>query len=173
MSRGYNWRNTLADFASVSGALAGFCVAFIGLILGWSIADIRIYQQLTFGNVAVLFFGIATSLFITASEYFLHSKNFDVFDIKEEQRKWLESGFPEKNWEEIWKESTKMMRVKESYGRWCYNSAIFIMFIGLFFAIAPYNTAIAFIVSIIGIVLELWQFKGEMINKLKRRKRKV
>jgi hypothetical protein len=44
VSRGYNWRNTLTDFASVSGVLAGFCVAFIGLILGWSIADIKISE---------------------------------------------------------------------------------------------------------------------------------
>jgi len=173
VSRGYNWRNTLTDFASVSGVLAGFCVAFIGLILGWSIADIKIYQQLTFGNVAVLFFGIATSLFITASEYFLHSKNFDIFDIKEEHRKWLESGFPDKNWNDIWKESTKMMRVNESYGRWCYNFAIFIMFIGLFFAIAPYNLVIAFVVSIVGIMLELWQFKRDIMSKLKKKNERI
>lgn len=168
MSRGYNWRNTLTDFASVSGVLAGFCVAFIGLILGWSIADIKIYQQLTFGNVAVLFFGIATSLFITASEYFLHSKNFDVFDLSEEYRNWVQRGLPDKNWDEIWKESSKMMRTNESYGRWCYNIAIFIMFIGLFFAISPYNLVVASIVSIFGILLELWQFRKEIFAMRKK-----
>ena len=163
MSRGYNWRNTLKDFASVSGVLAGFCVAFIGMILGWSIADIEIYQQITFGNVAVLFFGIATGLFVSASEFFLHAKNFDVFDLTEEYRNWVQSGFSEKNWDEIWKDSTKMMRVNESYGRHCYNSAIFMLFIGLFFAIAPYNIFIAFVVSIFGILLELWQFRKEIL----------
>jgi len=30
---GFNWRNTLSDFASIAGILAGFCVAFIGIIL--------------------------------------------------------------------------------------------------------------------------------------------
>ena len=63
MSRGYNWRNTLTDFATISGTLAGFSIAFIGLILGWSIADVRIYQEVTFGNVATLFFGLTTSSF--------------------------------------------------------------------------------------------------------------
>lgn len=168
MSRGYNWRNTLSDFASVSGVLSGFCIAFIGLILGWSIADIKIYQQITFGNVAVLFFGIATSLFITASEFFLHSKNLDVFDLTEDYRNWLRSGFPNKNWDEVWKESTREMRVNEAYGRWCYNLAIFIMFIGLFFAIAPYNLVIAFVISIFGILLQLWQFRKEIITARKR-----
>lgn len=167
MSRGYNWRNTLKDFASVSGVLAGFCVAFIGMILGWSIADIEIYQKITFGNVAVLSFGIATGLFISASEFFLHSKNFDVFDLTEEYRKWVQIGFPEKNWDEIWKDSTQMMRTNESYGRWCYNFAVFILFIGLFFAIAPYNAVIAVVVSMFGIALELWQFKKEILAKLK------
>jgi dolichol kinase len=108
--------------------------------------------------MAVLFFGIATGLFISASEFFLHSKNFDVFDLSKEYRNWLESGLKGTNWEEVWKESTKMMRAYDSNGRWCYNLAIFIMFIGLFFAIAPYNIVIAFMVSIFGIVLELWQF---------------
>ena len=159
MSRGYNWRNTLVNFASISAVLAGFCVAFIGLILRWSIADINIFKQLTFGNMAVLFFGISTGLFVTASEYFLHSKNFDVFDLTKDYREWLRKGFPEKNWADIWKESTKKMLATESHGRLCYNLAIFIMFIGLFFAIVPYHLVIAVVVSIFGILLELSQFR--------------
>lgn len=164
MSRGYNWRNTLTDFASVSGVLAGFCVAFIGLTLGWSIADIEIYQQVTFGNVAVLFFGIATALFVSASELFLHSKGFDVFDLTKDYREWVQGGLQDKNWDEIWKESTKMMRVNERYGRWCYNSAIFMLFLGLFFAIGPYHLVIAVAVSSFGIILELWQFREELFK---------
>nr|MDO8080821.1 hypothetical protein [Candidatus Freyarchaeota archaeon] len=72
MSTGYNWRVTLTHFASISGVLAGFCVAFIALILGGRIADIEIYYSgLTFGQIAVLLFGISTGLFISAAELFL------------------------------------------------------------------------------------------------------
>jgi len=162
MSRGYNWRNTLTEYAAISGVLAGLCVAFIALILAWSIANTEIYQQLTFGNLAVLFFGIATSLFISASEFFLHSKDFDVFDTTQEYRNWVQSGFPDKNWDEIWKESTMMMRVNDRYGRWCYNVALFMLFLGLFFAVGPYNLVVAIAVSSMGIALQIWQFRKEL-----------
>jgi hypothetical protein len=165
MSRGYNWRNTLTDFASISGTLAGFSIAFIGLILGWSIADVQIYQSVTFGNVATLFFGLATSLFIVASEFFLHAKNFDVFDLTTEYRDWLTKGLPNENWNNVWIESNKKARLNESYGRWCYNFAIFLMFISLFFAIFPYNYIIAIVVSSIGLFFEIWQFGTQIYDK--------
>jgi hypothetical protein len=167
MNRGYNWRSTLTNFASISGTLAGFSIAFIGLILGWTIADVQIYQSVTFGNVAILFFGLATSLFIVASEYFLHAKNFDVFELTEEYRDWLMSGFPNENWDNKWIESTEKLRINEFYGRWCYNSAIFLLFIGLFFAIFPYNYFIAAIVSSVGLILEILQF-GTQVHKVQK-----
>jgi hypothetical protein len=170
MNRGYNWRSTLTEFASISGTLAGFCIAFVGVILGWSIADVQICQNITFGNVATLFFGLSTSLFIVASEFFLHAKSFDVFDLTVEYRDWLTGGLPNENWGEIWIESTKKARLNESYARWCYNFAIFLMFIGLFFAIFPYNYAIAIVVSCIGLFFEIWQFKTQINDADKKTK---
>jgi len=68
---GYNWRKTLIHFASISGILAGFCVTFIAFILGGPVADIEICTSgVSFGQVAVLLFGISTGLFIYASELF-------------------------------------------------------------------------------------------------------
>jgi hypothetical protein len=168
MSRGYNWRSTLTDFAAISGTLAGFSIAFIGLVLGWSIADVQIYQSATFGNVATLFFGLNTSLFIVASEFFLHAKNFDVFDLTAEYRDWLTKGLPNENWDKIWVESTKKARINEGYGRWCYNIAIFLMFIGLFFAIFPYNYVVAIVVSTIGLFFEIWQFGTQIYDRYKK-----
>jgi hypothetical protein len=165
MSRGYNWRSTLTDFAAMSGTLAGFSVAFIGLILGWSIADVQLYQKVTFGNVAILFFGLVTSLFVVSSEFFLHAKTFDIFDLSTEYREWLMKGLPDENWNNIWIESTKKARLNEAYGRWCYNVAIFLMFIGLFFAIFPYNYVIAIVVSAIGLFFEIWQFGIQVYSK--------
>jgi hypothetical protein len=168
MSRGYNWRSTLTDFASISGTLAGFNIAFIGLILGWSIADVYIYQGITFGNIAILFFGLTTVLFIAAAEFFLHAKNFDIFDLTSEYRDWLTKGLPKENWNNIWIESTKKARLNESYARWCYNIAIFLMFVGLLFAIFPYSYLIAIVVSSIGLLFEIWQFGTQIYDKYKK-----
>ena len=158
MSRGYNWRNTLTHYASVCGTIAGFCVAFIGIILGWSLADVKIYADISFGYIAVFFFGISTVLFVSASEFFLHSKNYDVFELSEEYRDWLARGFPDKDWDRIWEEQTIKCRVNEKYGRYCYNFGLFMLFFGLLFVIYPYNVLIAFIISSLGIVLQLLQF---------------
>lgn len=160
MSTGYNWRNTLTHFAAISGVLAGFCVAFIALILGGPVADIEICTGgVTFGQVAVLFFGISTALFICAAELFLYAKEFDVFSIPEPYQKLLKEDckLKKKAWAEFEDEQTEQCRHNERLGRRCYNSAIFIIFVGLFFAIAPYNLPIAILISGLGILLEAWQ----------------
>ena len=168
MSTGYNWRNTLTHYASISGVLAGFCVAFIGIVLGWSVADTEIYEGITYGQIAVLLFGISTGLFVSSSEFFLHAKNFDIFELSEDYRDWLQTGFPNEDWDKIWIDNTKECRANEKYGRLCYNLAIFVLFIGLFFAIAPYSLGIAVIVSGFGIILELWQLRRSFFKFQKR-----
>jgi hypothetical protein len=160
MSMGYNWRNTLTHFASISGALAGFCVTFIALILGGKVADIEICNsQLTFGQIAVLLFGISTGLFICATELFLLAKEFDVFSIPDPYRKLLKDDCKQKSedWADFEDKQTKRCRGNEKLGRRCYNFAIFTIFVGLFFAIVPYNLGIASSVSGLGILLESWQ----------------
>lgn len=160
MSTGYNWRNTLADFASISGVLAGFSVAFIALILGGPVADVGICTSgVTFGQAAVLLFGISAGLFISATELFLHAKGFDVFGIPEPYLKLLKEDceLKKKDWTEFEDEQTRHCRHNEQLGRRCYNVAIFIIFGGLFFAIAPYSLPIASLVSGFGMMLESWQ----------------
>ena len=160
MSTGHNWRETLTNFASISGVLAGFCVTFIALILGGPIADIQICTSgVTFGQVAVLLFGVSTGLFISAAELFLHAKEFDVFSIPEPYLKLLREDCEEKkkDWTEFEDEQTKLCRHNERLGRRCYNVAIFIIFGGLFFATAPCSLPIASLVSGFGIIIESWQ----------------
>lgn len=160
VSTGYNWRNTLTQFAAIGGVLAGFCVAFIALTLGGQVADIEICTSgVTFGQISVLLFGISTGLFISAVELFLCAKEFDVFDIPQPYRKLLKEDCEQKkkDWSEFEDEQTAKCRRNELLGRRCYNSAIFIIFGGLFFAIAPYNIVIAVVVAGLGISLELWQ----------------
>jgi hypothetical protein len=50
-----------------------------------------------------------------------------------------------------------MVRNHESYGRWSYNSALLLMFVGLFFVIGPYNLVAAAIVSGSAMLYELFQ----------------
>jgi len=160
MRMGYNWRTTLIHFAAVSGVFAGFCVTFIALILGGPVADIEIYiGGVTFGQVAVLFFGVSAALFICAAELLLHAKGFDVFSIPEPYRELLKKGceLEKKDWAEFEDEQTAQCRHIELSGKRCYNTAIFIIFGGLFFAVAPYNLLIAAVVSGLGILLESWQ----------------
>lgn len=157
---GYNWRNTLTDFAAIAGILSGFCITFVVLILSGAVADAEIYASgVTFGRVAVLLFGISTGLFICAAELFLHAKEFDIFSIPEPYREILKEDCKQKNknWIDFENEQTEKCRRNEKLGRMCYNLAIFLCFAGLFFAIAPYNILIAIIVSGLGIMLEAWQ----------------
>lgn len=125
---GYNWRNTLTDFATIAGILSGFCITFIVLILGGTVADAEIYTSgVTFGRVAVLLFGISTGLFICAAELFLHAKEFDIFSIPEPYREILKEDCKKKNknWIDFENEQTEKCRHNEKLGRTCYNFAIF------------------------------------------------
>lgn len=160
MSTGYNWRKTLIDFAHISGVLAGFCVAFIGIVLGWEVANTPIYGNITFGHFSILLFGVSTGLFIASSEFFLHAKEFDMFDLSKEYEEWIEEYFKKekKDWNKHKESSHVICRQNEKYGRKCYNAAIILIFVGLFFVVFPYNVLIAFIVSGLGILLESLQF---------------
>lgn len=165
-SIGYNWRNTLSDFASIAGILAGFGVAFIGIVLGWSVANTPIFGAITWGNVAVVSVGISTALFITASQLFLRAKDSDMWDLPEKYERFLKKGFKSKgkNWRKIREENLGNCTKCEMYGRRFYNIAIFLMFVGLGFLIAPYNYVIAVIVAGLGILLESWQWKGRGLD---------
>jgi hypothetical protein len=157
---GYNWRASLSDYARVSGVLAGFSITFIALILGGKVADFSIWNGVSFGQVSVLLFGAATSLLIASSQLFLQAREFDVFSIPERYIKLLKEDCELKNkkWADYEDEQTKHCRIKEQMGRKFYNAAIFLMFVGLFFAILPYNTLIAIVVGGLGLALEVWQY---------------
>ena len=153
---GYNWRNTLRDHAAISGVLAGFSISLIGLIIGQQIADYAILDtDITFGNIAVLLFGLSTGLYVAASELFLHAKSYDIYDIPDDYYDKIEKS---KNITKDWKEKhIKHSRRSYNHGRIAFNSSIFVMFIGIFFTITPYNFYIALIVSGFGLALEIWQ----------------
>ena len=156
-----NWRNTLLQYASISGVLAGFCVTFIGIVLGWSVAETAFYDAITYGNICVLFFGVSAGLFISSAEFFLLAKSLDVFDLAKKYEEWLQRDCEDKgeDWHNVRNISHENCRRNEKYGRFCYNASIFIMFFGLGFAIAPYNPSIAIIVTALGVLLQSLQAK--------------
>lgn len=159
-SAGYNWRNTLSDFAAVSGVLAGFSVTFIALILAGSVADTEIFgSNITFGQLASLLFGFSAGLFVCSTEFFLHAKEFDIFSVPERYIDLLKDDCKMRNqvWTNFEDKQTNACRSHERKGRMSYNIAVFVVFFGLFFALAPYNLAISVIVAGFGITLELIQ----------------
>lgn len=128
--------------------------------MGGRVADTRIgTTSITFGQISVLFFGIAASLLIEASQYFLHSKEYDVFSIPQRYTELLKDDceIRKKEWNEFEDEQTRLCKAKEELGRKLYNYALFSMFFGLFSAIVPYNVLIAAIVSGLGIAFEIEQ----------------
>lgn len=164
---GYNWRNTLSDYAGISGVLAGFCVTFIALILTLPVANTKIvgfdslHFSITFGQTGVLFFGLSTALFISAAEYFLNAKNYDVYTIPDLYTDNLKKDCKKNGitWDKFVDEQIDSCRSNETLGKIYYNIALIIIFIGLFFVIFPYNLVVAIIVSGFGLAIEGWQFK--------------
>ncbi len=157
---GWNWRSTLGDFATISGVLAGFSVTFIALLLAKPVSDVGVLgSSITFGQLSVLLFGVSTALFIAAAEYFLEAKEFDIYSVPDRYLHLFEEEDADK---EKWKKrqdlQTTSLRRREKRGRVFYDIAIFAVFIGLWFAIAPYSIVIAFIVAGVGIGLEISQY---------------
>jgi len=168
LNSGRNWRNVLTDFAAMSGILAGFSITFVVLILGGSVGDSLLFPQyvefkVTYGHIAVLFLGISAALFVTAAQFFLLSREFDVYDIPERYREVLKHryGRTEGEWERFEKESDSKCHKYESSGRNLYNKAVFMIWIGVGSAIWSYNWLVALGVTVLGIVLEFWQTYGQ------------
>jgi hypothetical protein len=153
----YNWRNVLVNYAATSQVLAGFTVTLIAFILGWKVADAIVFPLfgITWGHFGVLFGGVASALFVSASEFFLRSKECDMWALSHEYVDSLKEG--DKNWDTTRKTSLRRCRDNEGYGRWCYNVAIILLFFSLGCVIAPYQSLIAILVTAVGILLQAFQ----------------
>jgi uncharacterized membrane protein YbaN (DUF454 family) len=152
----YNWRNVLSDFAAISGVLAGFTITLIVFILGWQVADTPILLGITWGHIGVLLNGTASAFFVTAAEFFLGSKQLDMWALPSKYEDQLQRDW--KDWKERKEKSLLMCRLYEKRGRRCYNASLFLMFLGIGCVIAPYNAAIAVVVVGSGILLQVYQY---------------
>ncbi|MDG6900477.1 MAG: hypothetical protein JRM80_00750 [Nitrososphaerota archaeon] len=140
--------------------MAGFSITFITIIVSTSFANTVLVSPVRWGDIAILLFGLASVGFITATEFFLGARNYNLWELPGDYRKALEDAEGQKQWKVILDDSTRMARRNEQYARKSYNSAIFLLFAGLFFVIGPYNLVVAFIVAGTGTVLEVLQALG-------------
>jgi hypothetical protein len=154
----YNWRNVLSDFAAISGALAGFTLTLIVFILGWQVANTPLILGITWGHIGVLLNGIASALFVTASEFFLGSKELDLWALPDKYEDHLLRKRLREDWDKRKRESLRTGRLYEARGRHCYNTALILMFLAIGCVIAAYNMIIAVVVAGSGIILETYQW---------------
>ena len=158
---GYNWRNVLTDFATISGILAGFSITFIVLVLGarapYSYNSTEL--EAACGQLTVFSLGISAALFISAAQFFLLAKEFDIYGIPARYIDVLkrEYGQTAEDWERFEKDSNDKCHWYNSRGTSLYNAAVFMIWIGVLFATFPYNLWVAFVVAGLGIILEAWQ----------------
>jgi hypothetical protein len=160
-SLNYNWRNTIGDYSAICGVLAGFCVALIGVVFAGSLASTILYAGVTYGQISVLFLGITTVIFISSAELLLQAKSRDVFGCSSEYFDWLGTIYNPEKIAEIKTAATKELYRDYGFAKKFYNSAIFLLYFGLLFLIAPYSLAIAVIVFLTGVGFESWQFIKE------------
>jgi hypothetical protein len=150
-------------------------LTIIVFILGWSVANSifasgvtwGVTWAVTWGEVGVLLMGMASALFVAASEFFLLSKECDVYSIPENLERSLPDFFKAqgKEWSDEKSVINSKCRTYNNRGKRCYNYGVFTIFIGLWFVISPYNVIISTVVVASGIGLELFEWFGRTKSK--------
>jgi tetrahydromethanopterin S-methyltransferase subunit E len=164
---GFNWQGTLADYAQTSGVLAGFCLALIVFVLGWNVANAPLCDGITYGQISVCLIGIALGLYVAATEFFLTAKGFDLWTLPDEYRKTLikKSRVGDMQWLEARETIDGFSRTYNAYGTICYNVAMFLVFFGMLFIVAPFSLTIASLITAFGVgleILQIWHVKRIM-----------
>jgi Flp pilus assembly protein TadB len=149
---GYNWENSLADYASRSGILGGFSISFITIIVSGQVGNQALIGGVTWGNFAVFVMGLSALLFISAMDFLLQAKDSDIWGLSEANRNYLKSKFNPDDWQKLWKNNLRECERQESRGRHAYNFAILLLFGGLFLILGPYNFVVAVILLLAGVV---------------------
>jgi hypothetical protein len=163
---GYNWRDALKDATSVSGILAGFAIAFVGLTLQ-SQKDLALSTVVTASGsftitaktVGLLLSGISATLFIASLELSLEARTFDVWALPKEYEEFLRAGFKKigKSWNEVHAEQNALCRKYADLSRHIYNLGVFSIFLALGFTILPHSFLVGVVVAEIGWFAEIIQ----------------
>ncbi len=153
----------LSDGTAVSSILAGFAIAFIGLILqsqkdfvlGPVIFD---NQSLTISanSLGLLLAASAAALFITSAELSLMAKTFDIWNIPKGYNAFLRKGF-KKKWSKVCDDQDALCNKYYNLSRHAYNFAIFSIFAGMGLTVAPYSLTVGILTWLMGWVAEFIQ----------------
>jgi cytochrome c biogenesis protein CcdA len=154
---GQNWLATMSDQAATAGFLAGFSITFITMIVSTSTAHAILVSPVHWGDIAVTLFGLTSVMFITATELFLRAKEFNLWDLPESYSKYLQKSYTAWDWEKSLEDSDDTARKYQGRARRAYNSAIFLLFIGVFFVVGSYNIWVALIITGSGLASESFQ----------------
>ena len=153
----YNWRETLPQYASISGVLAGFSITFIIFLLREDQSSQQIAYGVSWGILSALFMGISAVFFIQASQFFLTAKDHDIYGMPQEK---LDSLGEPKRKEEI----SKSLR-NQALGGNLFNYGRITLFLGVAFALWPFSQVVAFVVGAGGVGFEVYQIIGYRLGE--------
>lgn len=116
-----------------------------------------IADGLHFKDLSSTLVGLAAVLFIASMEFFLSAKENNAWDLPQRYRDTLSITLGAERFKEELGRMNQALVASERYGRYAYNLAILLLFIGLFFVLYPVSPMAAFVVSGGGLLLELIQ----------------
>jgi hypothetical protein len=158
---GYNIINTFTDRIAAAGVLAGFSIAVVALIVAVTGSTPTIVDGLHFKDLSSALVGLAAVLFIASMEFFLNAKENNVWDLPQKYQDAVAAALgdrvPTDKLPDLFNAMNDALVASERYGRYAYNVAIFLLFIGIFFVLYPVSWLAAVIVLVSGLFLELWQ----------------
>lgn len=154
---GYNIINTFTDRIAVAGVLAGFSIAVAALIVAVVGSTPTIAYGLHFKDLSSMFVGLAAVLFIASMELFLNAKENNYWDLPAAYKNTLEEALKKHNLRLPYSNMNEALKASEQYGRYSYNLAIILLFIGMFFVLYPVSVLAAIVVPIGGFSLEIVQ----------------
>jgi len=150
---GHNWRSTIQDSTSVSGVLAGFAIAFVGLILQ-SHKDLNALG-ISANSVGLLLSGLSAALFIGSLELSLVAKRYDVWSLPKDYEAFLQR--TQKDWSETRMREDMLCMKYADLGRRLYNIAVFAIFLAIGLTILPYSLLVGVSTTAIGWIVEFAQ----------------
>src|SRR2546426_152906 len=133
----YNWRETLPQYASISGVLAGFSITFIIFLLREDQSSQQIAYGVSWGILSALFMGISAVFFIQASQFFLTAKDHDIYGMPPEKSALMGESTKKE-------EMAKSMR-NQALGGNLFNCGRITLFLGVTFALLPFSQAVALV----------------------------
>jgi hypothetical protein len=154
---GYNIINTFTDRIAAAGVLAGFSIAVVALIVAVTGSTPTIADGLHLKDLSSALIGLAAVLFIASMEFFLNAKENNFWDLTTGYKDAVVKAFGNDKPPDQSSAMNEALKASERYGRYAYNLAILLLFIGMFFVLYPVSWLGAVVILVSGLFLELVQ----------------